>query len=111
MLRLNLSREPEWLELAPGLRLLLAPMSTALMMAARADPALQDLPEEGAERDPGCEHPITLPGVTKYPGRNEPRDYAREPVKRRRRQHRCSTRPPSTQTMRESRQIQRVDTH
>ncbi len=45
MLRLNLSREPEWLELAPGLRLLLAPMSTALMMAARADPAVQDLPE------------------------------------------------------------------
>ncbi|MDP1669698.1 hypothetical protein [Phaeovulum sp.] len=46
MLRLNLSREPEWLELAPGLRLLLAPMSTALMMAARADPAVQDLPED-----------------------------------------------------------------
>ncbi|MDP1669657.1 hypothetical protein [Phaeovulum sp.] len=48
MLRLNLSREPEWLELAPGLRLLLAPMSTALMLAARADPAVQDLPEDAS---------------------------------------------------------------
>ncbi|MDP3859975.1 MAG: hypothetical protein Q8Q63_00135 [Phaeovulum sp.] len=48
MLRLNLSREPEWLELAPGLRLKLAPMSTALMMAARADPAVQALPEDAS---------------------------------------------------------------
>jgi hypothetical protein len=46
MIRLNLSPEPQWLEIAPGLRLLLAPMSTALMMAARSDPALRDLPEE-----------------------------------------------------------------
>ncbi len=48
MYRLNLSREPEWLELAPGLRLLLAPMSTALMMAARTDPAVQELPEDAS---------------------------------------------------------------
>ena len=53
MLRLNLSREPEWLELAPGLRLLLAPMSTALMMAARADPAVQDLPEDASNDQRG----------------------------------------------------------
>lgn len=45
MIRLNLSPEPQWLEIAPGLRLLLAPMSTALMMAARSDAALRDLPE------------------------------------------------------------------
>lgn len=48
MLRLNLSREPDWLDLSPGLRLLLAPMSTALMMAARADPTVQDLPEDAS---------------------------------------------------------------
>ena len=53
MLRLNLSREPEWLDLAPGLRLLLAPMSTALMMAARADPAVQDLPEDASNDQRG----------------------------------------------------------
>jgi hypothetical protein len=53
MLRLNLCREPEWLELAPGLRLLLAPMSTALMMAARADPAVQDLPEDASNDQRG----------------------------------------------------------
>ena len=53
MLRLNLSREPEWLELAPGLRLLLAPMSTALMLAARADPAVQDLPGDASNDQRG----------------------------------------------------------
>ncbi|MBW6495335.1 MAG: hypothetical protein K0B16_12425 [Burkholderiaceae bacterium] len=46
MIRLNLSPEPQWLEIAPGLRLLLAPMSTSLMMAARSDGALRDLPED-----------------------------------------------------------------
>ena len=53
MLRLNLSREPEWLELAPGLRLLLAPMSTALMISARGDPAVQDLPENASNDQRG----------------------------------------------------------
>ena len=37
MIRLNLTNEPTWLDLAPGLRLRLAPCSSAVMMAARAD--------------------------------------------------------------------------
>lgn len=45
MIRLNLSNSPEWLTLLPGLRLKVAPLTTALMVAARADPALAALPE------------------------------------------------------------------
>jgi hypothetical protein len=45
MIRLNLSNTSEWLMLLPGLRLKVAPLTTALMVAARADPALAALPE------------------------------------------------------------------
>lgn len=45
MIRLDLSREPRWLDLGHGVRLRLAPLTTALMAAARGDPAVSDLPE------------------------------------------------------------------
>ena len=45
MIRLNLTATPQWLDLAPGLRLLVGPLTTALMVAARADPAIEALPE------------------------------------------------------------------
>lgn len=51
MIRLNLSNKPEWLELLPGLRLKLAPLTTALMVAARADPALAALPDTATNED------------------------------------------------------------
>ncbi len=44
MIRLNLSNRPEWLDLLPGLRLRVAPLTTALMVSARADPAIDALP-------------------------------------------------------------------
>ena len=47
MFRLNLSREPQWLELAPGVRIRLAPCTSALMAAARNDAAVTKLAEEG----------------------------------------------------------------
>lgn len=37
MLRLNLTSEAEWLDLGPGLRLRVLPLTTAVMMAARKD--------------------------------------------------------------------------
>lgn len=37
MLRLNLSTGPEWLDLGHGVRLQVAPLTTAIMMAARKD--------------------------------------------------------------------------
>ena len=48
MIRLNLTNEPSWLDLAPGLRLRLAPCSSAVMMAARADATVEDLPEDAS---------------------------------------------------------------
>ena len=33
MIRLNLTATPEWLDLAPGLRLLVGPLTTALMVS------------------------------------------------------------------------------
>jgi hypothetical protein len=51
MIRLNLTATPEWLDLAPGLRLLVAPLTTALMVSARADPAIEGLPEEVCQED------------------------------------------------------------
>ena len=44
MLRLTLSREAHWLDLPLGVRLLVEPLSTALMVAARTDPELRALP-------------------------------------------------------------------
>ena len=49
MIRLNLISTPQWLDLAPGLRLLVAPLTTALMVSARADPAIESLPEGASQ--------------------------------------------------------------
>tara|TARA_R110002072_G_scaffold150651_1_gene299168 strand:- start:114 stop:587 length:474 start_codon:yes stop_codon:yes gene_type:complete len=45
MLRLNLAREPSWLDLGRGVRVRLEPLTTALMVAARSDPAVRSLPK------------------------------------------------------------------
>jgi hypothetical protein len=45
MISLNLTATPQWLGLAPGLRLLVDPLTTALMVSARADMAIETLPE------------------------------------------------------------------
>ena len=42
MIRLNMTAAPAWLTLAPGLRLKVAPLTTALMVSARADPAIKN---------------------------------------------------------------------
>jgi hypothetical protein len=51
MIRLNLAASPEWLDLAPGLRLLVAPLTTALMVSARADPAIEAMPEGATQEE------------------------------------------------------------
>ncbi|MGY9046971.1 MAG: hypothetical protein ACKVKF_07875 [Rhodobacterales bacterium] len=45
MIRLNLTATPQWLDLAPGLRLLVGPLTTALMVSARADAAIEAMPD------------------------------------------------------------------
>ena len=49
MIRLNLTATPQWLDLAPGLRLFVGPRTTALMVSARADPAIEALPEGASQ--------------------------------------------------------------
>ena len=49
MIRLNLTATPQWLDLAPGLRLLVGPLTTALMVSARADAAIEALPEAASQ--------------------------------------------------------------
>jgi hypothetical protein len=51
MIRLNLTATPQWLDLAPGLRLLVAPLTTALMVSARADPAIEGLPDGASQEE------------------------------------------------------------
>ena len=51
MIRLNLTASPEWLDLAPGLRLLVSPLTTALMVSARADPSIEALPDDASQED------------------------------------------------------------
>ena len=51
MIRLNLTATPQWLDLAPGLRLLVGPLTTALMVSARADPAIECLPEGATQEE------------------------------------------------------------
>ena len=46
MLRLDLTSKPRWLDLGHSVRLHVEPLTSALMMAARADPAVEALPED-----------------------------------------------------------------
>ena len=48
MIRIQLSPEPQWLDLGHGVRLQLMPLTTALMVATRSDPAVQDLDAEAS---------------------------------------------------------------
>ena len=49
MLRLDLTAEPHWLDLAPGVRLRVLPLTTALMVAARSDAAVEALLEDAPD--------------------------------------------------------------
>ena len=51
MIRLNLTASPSWLTLATGLRLNVAPLTTALMVSARADPAIEALPDTATQEE------------------------------------------------------------
>lgn len=46
MLTLDLTNAPRWHDLAPGVRVQLRPLTTALMVATRSDPAVETLPDE-----------------------------------------------------------------
>ena len=49
MLALDLSNEPRWHDLAPGVRVRLRPLTTALMVATRSDPDVEAVPDETSD--------------------------------------------------------------
>lgn len=51
MIRLNMTSAPDWLTLAPDLRVQVAPLTTALMVSARADPAIEALQEDASREE------------------------------------------------------------
>ncbi len=51
MLKLDLSNEPAWMDLGHRVRVHLRPLTTALMVAARGDPAVQALGEEAGDEE------------------------------------------------------------
>ena len=51
MLTLDLTNAPQWCDLIPGVRVTLRPLTTALMVSARGDPAIANLPEEAATEE------------------------------------------------------------
>ncbi len=46
MIRLNMTADARWVDLLPGLRLVVWPVTTTIMAAARADAALGDLDDD-----------------------------------------------------------------
>jgi hypothetical protein len=51
MLTLDLTNDPRWHELAPSVQVQLRPLTTALMVATRSDPAVENLPEDASDEE------------------------------------------------------------
>jgi len=51
MIRLDLSSGPRWLDLGHGVRVEGLPLTTAIMISARNDPAVRDLPADAREEE------------------------------------------------------------
>ena len=64
MSKLDLSNEPAWLDLGHGVRVQLRSLTTALMVAARNDPAVQALPEDACDEESALAFARALARVT-----------------------------------------------
>ena len=51
MLTLDLTNSPRWHDLAPGVRVQLHALTTALMVSTRSDPAVEAVPEEASNEE------------------------------------------------------------
>ena len=51
MLTLDLTNAPRWHDLASGVRVQLRPLTTALMVATRSDPAVEAVPEDASDEE------------------------------------------------------------
>ena len=63
MLRLDLTTEPRWLDLGHGVRLRVAPLTTALMVAARSDAAVETLPATATDEERALAFAISNPAL------------------------------------------------
>ena len=51
MLTLDLTNEPRWHDLVPGVSVQLRPLTTALMVATRSDPTVEAIPENASDEE------------------------------------------------------------
>ena len=51
MLTLDLTNAPRWHDLAPGVRVQLRPLTTAMMVATRSDPVVEAVPEDASDEE------------------------------------------------------------
>ncbi|MBZ0130605.1 MAG: hypothetical protein K8F59_16020 [Rhodobacteraceae bacterium] len=51
MLTLDLTNAPRWHDLVPGVRVQLRPLTTALMVSTRSDPAVEAVPEDASNEE------------------------------------------------------------
>ena len=51
MLTLDLTNAPRWHDLAPGVRVQLRPLTTALMVSTRSDPAVEAVPKDASDEE------------------------------------------------------------
>jgi hypothetical protein len=51
MLTLDLTNAPRWYDLAPGVRVQLRPLTTALMVATRSDPVVEAVPDNASDEE------------------------------------------------------------
>ena len=51
MLKLDLAREPSWIDLLPGVRVKLTPLTSAVMAAAQSDPAVLAIGEGASDAE------------------------------------------------------------
>jgi len=68
MLRLDLTAEPRWLDLGHGVRLRVAPLTTALMVASRSDAAVEALPDTATDEERVFAKAIARRAVTEWEG-------------------------------------------
>jgi hypothetical protein len=90
MIRLDLKREPYWLDLAPGVRIRVRPCTTALVMAARAS-----MTADGEGDDDNARAAAMLKAMARVGRSSTGRASATRPARRSRRRPsasmRCST--------------------
>ena len=51
MLTLDLTNQPRWHDFAPGVRVKLRPLTTALMVSTRSDPGVEVVPEDASDEE------------------------------------------------------------